>query len=325
MSSRAYYLPMRYLLVCACLVILPPGLGAQGLPAFAPINPVAASRTGLGFEPYRGPVAGWAVTTGLDYASTIESNRLPAASYYLDSELLRATVEVRHDLGERTFAYGSGQLLGAYAGFLDGFLDWYHGLLGIHMPEREERPRDEFLYSVHPPSGQALGSAPSDLFLGDTRLGVGIRWTPHLQSVAALTLPTSTGPEGYGRGVVSVNVLNTVRATVAPRLVYEGSLGLGHTPSHGRLAAFQREMMVSASSGLRFGIWGRLSLFGNLFYHSPYYDGTTLPALERRELSFDFGGVLARSGGGELRVGMTEDFEPGGPAVDLVFRLGASF
>jgi hypothetical protein len=235
------------------------------------------------------------------------------------------SLELRRDLGSRGYLFASGQLLGAYAGFLDGFLDWYHGLLGIHMPEREERPRDEFLYSIRAPSGEAVGPGPSDLFLGDTRLGAGVRWTPHLQTVAALTVPTSTGPEGYGRGVVSLNLINTVRATVAPRLVYEGSLGVGRTPTHGPLSRFQREAMVSASSGLRFGVWGRLSLFGNLFYHSPYYDGTTLPSLDRRELSFDFGGIVARSRGGEWRVGMTEDFEPGGPAVDLIFRLGATF
>ena len=305
--------------------MLPGLLPAQGLPAFSPINPVATSRTGLGFEPYRDPVSGWVLATSIDYASTIESNQLPAATYYLDSELLRVSLEARRDFGGRGFVFASGQLLGAYDGFLDGFLDWYHGLLGIHMPEREERPRDEFLYSIQSPAGQVLGPEPSDLFLGDTRLGAGVRWTPHFQTIVAMTLPTSTGPEGYGRGVVSLSLLNTVRATVAPRLDYEGSFGLGRTPSHGPLSAVQREVMVSASSGLRLGLWGRLSIFGNLFYHAPYYEGTTLPGLDRRELSFDFGGILARTGGGEWRVGMTEDFEPGGPAVDLVFRLGASF
>ena len=33
-------------------------------------------------------------------------------------------------------------------------------------------------------------------------------------------------------------------------------------------------------------------LYGNLFYHSPYYAHTSLPALDRRELSLDFGWML---------------------------------
>jgi len=66
-------------------------------------------------------------------------------------------------------------------------------------------------------------------------------------------------------------------------------------------------------------------VFANLFYHSPYYHGTTLPALDGRELSLDFGWILQTGGGGEWRLGLTEDLEPKGPGVDLVFRLGRTF
>lgn len=317
---------MRYLLLPA-LLLHPPAVGAaQGLPHYAPINPVATSRSGLGFEPYRDPAPGrWVASLGLEYATTIEVNELPAADYLLDSELLRLDLRARRDLGARTFVLAEAEVRGAYAGFLDGFLEWYHGLLGVDIPERDARPRDEFGYAVAPPGGQLLRPEPSDLFLGDTRVGLGLRWMPGVQSVAAVTLPTSTGPEGYGRGVASVSLLNTVRARVAPRLVYEGSLSAGYTARHGRLAPLQRETMVAASSGLRWGFWGRHAIYGNFFYHSPYYEGTTLPSLDRRELSFDFGWILATGSASEWRVGMTEDLEPGGPAIDLVLRLGASF
>lgn len=316
---------MRRLLLALALFLLPGALPAQGLPAFSPINPIAAARSGLGFEPYRDPLPGrWAVSLGLDYASTIESNELPRATYLLDSELLRIDLAVRRDLGRRSFVVAGTEVRGAYAGFLDGFLDWYHGVLGLEIPERERRPQDEFLYTVESASGGVLRAAPSDLFLGDTRVGLGLRWTTHLQSVAALTLPTSTGPEGYGKGVASVSLLNTVRAPLTRRLVYEGGFSTGYTTRHGGLAAHQRELMVAASSGLRWGIWGRHSIYGNFFYHSPYYEGTTLPSLDRREVSFDFGWILAGRGS-EWRLGMTEDLEPGGPAIDLVFRMGATF
>jgi hypothetical protein len=116
-----------------------------------------------------------------------------------------------------------------------------------------------------------------------------------------------------------------VRLPLTPRLVFEGSLSGGYTPSHGPLAEWQREIFLAGSSGLRWRVWGRQSLYGNLLLHSPYYHDTTIPALDRRELSFDFGWILAGNHGRELRVGMTEDLEPGGPAVDLVFRIGGRF
>jgi hypothetical protein len=232
---------------------------------------------------------------------------------------------LRRDVGRRAFVLLEPQLRGAYSGFLDGFLEWYHELLGIQIPERERRPEDSFVYSVGLSDGRVIARRPDGLFLGDLRVGMGLRINPVLQSALQLTLPTSTGPAGYGTGVMSIAVLNTVRATLNPRLHYEGSLGAGVTPTHGALKDVQRTFLLSASSGLRFRLWGRQSVYANLFYHSPYYETTGLPSLDRRDLALDFGWILAAKGGREWRLGLTEDLEPGGPAVDLVFRLGARF
>ncbi|MBA3555803.1 MAG: DUF3187 family protein [Gemmatimonadales bacterium] len=316
-------MPFLALLV---LLALPEAVPAQGLPAYRPINPVAASRSGLSFEPFRAPRPGrWVAELSLDYASTIEYNEEPQASFLLDSELLRLRAAVSRDLSPAAFVLAEAELLGAYDGIFDGFLEWYHGLLGIPIPERERRPRNSFLYSADLAGRGPVPREPGSLFLGDLRLGLGLRAHAGVQSIVALTLPTTTGPAGYGRGEISASLLNTARFALLPRLVFEGSLSGGYTPSHGPLADSQREVFVAGSSGLRWRFWGRQALYGNLFLHSPYYHDTTLPSLDRRDFSFDFGWILAGMDGRDLRVGMTEDLEPGGPAVDLVLRLGAVF
>ncbi len=300
----------------------------QGLPELAPINPVATARSGLYFQPVRNPAPGrWTAAFSLDYASIIEYNRVlfREADYVLDAEVMRFSLDLARDLTPNTFITVRTSAEGAYAGFMDGFLNWYHRLLGIRIREREQRPLDQFLYTITLPDGSRVNRPRSNLFLQDVRVGVGIRHTPNIQSLLSLTLPTSTGPEGYGKGVVSIGVLNSFRTSFTPRLIYEGGLGVGFTPKHGALQQSQREVFATASSGLRLGIWGRQSLFANVFYHSPYYHDTTLPALDRKELSLDFGWILRTHRGGEWRVGMTEDLEPGGPGVDLVFRFGRSF
>jgi hypothetical protein len=284
---------------------------------------MADSRTGLGFEPLRPPHAGgWTSAWALDYASTIEHALRPQAEYDLDSEILRVRLRTTRDLGPGAFVELDASAGGAYAGFLDGFLNWYHRLLGITLEERDRRPNDAFLYRVALPNGTVVHRRPSDLFLGDVRAAVGLRLGRRAQTVASLTLPTSTAPAGYGRGVPAAGVVTTARLPLARPLVYEGSVGLGFTPTHGELASYQRTAFLSASSGVRWRFWGRQSLYANLFYHSPYYHDTTIPQLDRRELSLDFGWILATRRGREWRIGMTEDAEPGGPAVDLVFRLG---
>jgi hypothetical protein len=304
-----------------------PGPGrAQGLPSYAPVNPVAASRSGLYFQPYQEPHPGrWTTSVALDYANAIEYNQLPAASYILDSEILRLRLRVVRDLDRRAFLQLDTDVGGAYNGFLDGFLDWYHGLLGIHIPERDKRPRDAFLYEMTLPGRATIQRRSSDLFLGDVRAGLGIRLTPKVQTLLSITLPTTTGPAGYGRGTLSASLINSLRLVLNPRVVYEGSLGFGYTPSHGELASVERTVFVAASSGLRYRFWGRQSLYANLFYDSPYYHGTTLPGLDRRDLELDFGWLLATRRGPEWRIGMTEDPEPGGPGLDLTFRLGVGF
>lgn len=300
---------------------------AQGLPEYAPINPITQSRSGLYFQPYREPRLGHvSAEIRLDYGSAIEYNLpKPRPSYLLDAELLRLEVSVAKDLNERVFLLASASADGAYGGFLDGFLNWYHNLFGFKLPERTSRPDNAFAYQLALSQGVTLTRSPSDLLLGDIRLGAGYRPLPWLQTVLTVTLPTSTGPDGYGRGTISASALNTIRAPFASRFVYEGSLGLGWTPTHGVLAPFQKTAFVSATSGLRFRFWGRQSLFANVWYHSPYYHDTTLRGLDRRELALDFGWLLATKAGPEWRVGMTEDIEPSGPAIDITFRFGTSF
>ena len=302
---------------------LPRAAAAQGLPAYAPINPVAESRTALGFEPYRAPRPGrWSLGLALDYGSAAEYTIAPDAAYVLDAELLRLQLRVARDLSPSVFLMADASARGSYAGFLDGFLNWYHDLLGFTVEARNLRPNDAFLYQLALPDGATRTRRPSDLFLGDVRLAAGIRRGPHLQAIATVTLPTATGPTGYGRGVVAAGLMTTVHAPLAEPLTYEGSLGLGYTPTHGDLTPYQRTTFVSASSGLRWRFWGRQSLYANLFLHSPYYHDTTIHSLDRRELSLDFGWILATKSGREWRIGMTEDMEPSGPAIDIVFRLG---
>jgi hypothetical protein len=287
---------------------------------------MGSSRSGLYFQPYLDPAPGrWAASLAVDYASVIEYNRFPPADYVLDSELLRAALRLRRDLGSHTFLTLATSIGGAYAGFMDGFLDWYHGTLGIRVSERESRPRDRFLYSVTVPQRPSVTRSRSDFFLEDTRLGLGVRHGSIAQTVFSLTLPTSTGPAGYGRGVGSFSILNTVRTRLNLKLLYEASLGVGFTPAHGSLSELQRELFVAVTSGLRARVLGQHSVFANLFYHSPYYRETALPALDSRELSLDFGWILQTDQGGEWRVGLTEDLEPGGPGVDLVLRFGRAF
>jgi hypothetical protein len=302
---------------------------AQSLPILHPANPVAESRSGLYFQPYVAPRAGWQTAVGLDYASMVELGfraSLADTSYLLDAEVLRLNFSATRDLDARHFLLGEAWVGGSYPGFLDGFLNWYHHLFGIHFPEREDRPHDVFAYRYEFPNGRTVRFRDHPFGLGDVRLGIGRRHDDRSQSVLSLTLPTSTLGDGYGRGTVSVSLLNTFRAPIGSRLVYEGSANVGFTPRHGSFGPVDERFFFLGTSGFRWRTVGGLWSFANLYLHSPYYQQRAeAQQLDRWDFTIDFGWIIRNRSGREFRFGMTEDLWPSGPAVDANFRLGVSW
>ena len=82
-------------------------------------------------------------------------------------------------------------------------------------------------------------------------------------------------------------------------------------------------VQLMITQGLRGRVTGPLHLYANLIYHSALYRDTGSKALDARELTIDTGGFLKFKRGPEWILGLTEDLEPSGPAIDVAFRFGA--
>jgi len=298
-------------------------LPAQGLPPYSSMNPMVQRRTGLVTIPWVEAGKRWRVTWLTDYASTIEYTDLPAIQYVQDAELLRLELIATRAIGGRGFVLVAGSLQGAYHGFLDGFLDWYHDFTGFEVAARKLRPKNEFAYQVALAGRQPMEYSPSSAFLGDVRIGAGFRHSKHWMTAFSVTLPTSTGPEGFRKSVPSFNATTTLRSDFGGRFTYEGKLGAGYTGAHGDLKDLQHTTFLMITQGLRGRVTGPLHLYANLIYHSALYRDTGAKALDARELTIDTGGFLKFRRGPEWILGLTEDLEPSGPAIDVAFRFGA--
>ena len=250
---------------------------------------------------------------------------MSGASYLLDAELLHLSLGIRRDLSPRVFVTGEVGAAGSYAGFADGFFEWYHDLIRFEMPERDARPKNSYAYRFDLPGTGVVVRPASAFALGDVRIGAGLRHSAAHQTLLSVTLPTATGPGGFGRGTLSASLIHTVHAAVLPTIGFEGTLGVGVTPTHGELAPVQRAAFFSVSSGIRWRVWGGQSLYGYLFYHSPYYRDTGLRTLDRRELTVDFGWIARQASGAEWRIGFTEDLAPGDQGIDLIMKIGRSW
>jgi hypothetical protein len=292
-----------------------------GLPLWAPQNPVESNRSVLFAPPLLMPRADWGTITTFDYASAIELYANRGRSELLDAELARLQFLLSRRLDDRWFVFGQFTVQGAYDGFMDRFINWYHNLLGVRYYERELRPINRYAYEITYEQGKTIRYGPVDLGLGDSRLGVGRLLGKHAQLLLVLGLPTSTGP-GFRAGTLQTGLIFTGEYPFSSWLLVAGSVGLGFTPRTGTLARFDNVVFASFSGGVRIKLSWRNFLYGNLFVQTPPYHGTGLHPMDLTDFSADFGWIFRIKPGTELWVGMVEDPYPDGPALDVTFRFG---
>lgn len=318
---------LQRILVFSAVLAAPP-LAAQsdlGLPVQQQSNILASARSPLFFQPWVPTHPGTRVSVAFDYASIYELGYgASAGDYAQDLELATLHLGATRDLTPTTFVSADLPVATAWKGGLDGFLGWWHGLLGIKIPERDLRPEHRFGYRLELPDGDSIHHDPAT-YLGDLRLSIGRRITPGAQLVATVTFPTATA-EGYGKKVISAGAILTTWTDLEPNVRVEGNIGLGYAPrTGGALRPYQRTVFGSVGGGFRWRFYRGTSMFGTLWWHSPYYRRTSMAALDDNEITFDFGWIFRTKHGAEWRVGMTEDPKPSGPGVDAVFKASRSW
>jgi hypothetical protein len=287
---------------------------------------MSVSRSGLYSQAYLPPAPAWQVTLSVDYGSAVEWEEADeGARYILDAELMRVHVSARRDVSAGRFVQFGISLNGVFNGFADGAFDWYHSAIGIGFRGREQRPRNEFRYYLFVPQSVLLERERPEYYLGDLRFGYGIRHGSRHQTVLQAVLPTSTAPTGYAIGTWSLGVLHTARLARLGRVGFEGTVGVGYTPRKGDMEAHQLEWHQSASLTTRVSLFKQNSFYGVLFTHSSLYRRTTLPELENREWTGEFGWIGRAAGGREWRLGVTEDFGPSDSGIDLVLRFSTTW
>jgi hypothetical protein len=292
-----------------------------GLPIYAPQDPLEANRSVLFSAPLLMPTDTWGTITTFDYASAIESYSDGRRSVLLDAELARLQFLLSRRLDDRWFAFGQITIQGAYDGFIDQFINWYHKVLGVNYYSRNLRPINRYAYEITYGQGKTLRYGPVDLGVGDSRLGVGRMLGKHAQLILVFGLPTSTGP-GFRAGTLQTGLILTGEFPFSSWLMVAGSVGICFTPRTGTLAQFENVVFASFSGGVRVKLSWRNFLYGNLFVQTPPYHGTGLHPMDLTDFSADFGWIFRIQRGTELWIGLGEDPYPDGPALDVTLRFG---
>jgi hypothetical protein len=296
---------------------------AQDIPPYVPANPLLASRSALYAQPYIAPHQGWQLRWIADYYNAVEVAQSPDVRQTIfDAEVLQGDIWATRDLSHYLFVVADLPVRGGYNGVLDDFLNWYHHVIGLGVPARDELPIDVFNWTFQLPDTTVTRPRPGT-FIGDFRGGIGVR-AGRTQFVATVTLPTGTTPQdGWTRHVVGTSLAATSELVRTPRLQLDAGASVGFTPEHGALARYQRSAFLGGFASTRWRFAGQQAVFGTIWGQTSNWHGTGFSAVDDAEVTLDFGFLLhVRPRWPELQLGMTQDLLPRGPAMDVGFTMG---
>ncbi len=262
-----------------------------GPPIFTPMDPLEYERSALFSPPLLLPNGCFAVSVRLDYGSAIQLYNNTPNSVLLDAEIGHLTIAGTLKLSPSVFLFAKGGIQGAYAGFMDQFLNAYHALLGVHYYARDIRPDQQVRVLL------SDGQVPAELQAGGRsaarhHVGGGVDAGP--QPPAA---DGGGGAHRLGRRLRRTHrpVRRHAHLADAPVLVLAAvsrdARPWRHAarPAGGLPEQYQSVVFGSFSTGLKARLSEGNFLYANFFFQTPIYRNTGDNPLDGYDGSLDFG------------------------------------
>jgi len=143
----------------------------------------------------------------VDYSSVYVDESGPQYRFLMDMEIAVVGLSFAYGLTSRAAIRLDMPLVNMSGGFLDGFLENYHDLLGVGNYGRENRPRDSFAYRVDKGGSAWIEGDAGGLRLADVTLsGQWLLFSSsgaaalHASLLTSLKLPAGEPRHGYGSG-----------------------------------------------------------------------------------------------------------------------------
>lgn len=217
-------------------------------------------------------------------------------------------------------------------GFADNLINEFHDLFGFGEGLRGAVPDGRQIYRYRRDGQTRLRVEGSPADIGDIRLGLKKRlggfgdWA--LTAAAQVKLPTGDAGELTGSGGTDLAVWavigNNRRRTSAWRML--AAAGVLYTSDGDVLADLRRNVAAFGWAVLGYALTPRFIVRGQVYLHTPFYDNTSIEALDSVAVqgAFGFEWRLARQTG--LSVAMVQDLNAGvTPDVAVLLSLDHVF
>lgn len=208
-----------------------------------------------------------------------------------DGETSRFSLSYRGGLGADWEWGVQLPLLVQGGGFLDSFIERWHGFFGLPNGGREFAPRNRYKYRYVRDGVTVLNVQDSSTGLGDVQLSTGWQWRDSAALRGMLKLPSGDENHLAGGNLGGALWLDTA-LPFARASAWSGyvSAGASLNDQAGVLASLQNRAAAFAGAGLSYRVLSRLQVTSQFYAHTPLYRDTDLEALKKPGLQFVLGG-----------------------------------
>jgi hypothetical protein len=251
----------------------------------------------------------------------------------LDGESYRWTLAFRYGLKEGIELGGAIPWIVQGGGFLDGFMESYHGIIG-YSDDRSLMPKERLAYRYKSFGRQNLSMTHAGSGIGDISLFAGMKLyeeatdgrSDRIALRANLKLPTGNSADLFGSGGTDIAVFLCGSTDFSTRYGTLGAFGsaglLGLTDSH--VLNGNREFIVGhGTAGVGWSPKEWISFKVQLNWNTPFYRNSELPELTESAMMLLSGGSIRLPGDYFLDIALGEDVAVT-TAPDVTFHLGLS-
>jgi hypothetical protein len=325
------------LLICFTILLLP------FVAAAAEIVPFESTNQSPLVQIYGLPGSGNAMLlpqgrteVGLNVAlsSNYAVNDNPREQIILDGETTRSTVAARYGLFPRLEIGVRIPYISHSGGFLDGFIENYHGAFGFPNAGREQAPKNRLLYRYRRDGVEKIRIDSSGSGIGDVMLTTALplyeEKNQGMTLNAALKLPTGDSDQLRGSGSTDLSLwlhegIGGAFAAAGNWASY-GSAGVLFMTEGKVLPDQQKRWVGFGSLGIGWAPLDWISFKVQADAHTPFFSDSDLKEIAANAVQLIVGGTISFSERVVLDIGVSEDLIVNtSPDVAFYFTLRTRF
>lgn len=300
----------RKVLPALILLLLFTAAGAEGFEGPLNIRNSHPLMLALGSPSMESPRCEDSIGLLFTYSSTYLVDVSPEWAFGIDVETSVLELKARKLIGKSLEASLSVPLISHTDGFMDGFLEAYHGAFGFRDYGRSERPQNEFLFAVLRDGDGVIRGRAGEIALGDLRLGLKqalYAHDPYVSVYGFLSVPTGDPDRGFGSGSFSGGGAVLLEKSLSGRLM--GYLNAGYVLA-GKLDAGEEVPLRDypyGGAGLEWMYSEKLLLNTQFFIQGSPLEETGAEGVDKVPAILSFGGRYVFKKGSALEFSLSED------------------